>query len=228
MKKPIYINGQIFHVYNRGVEKRVVFPSREDYSRFIHNLFEFNDLNSVINVLRRFNKNNPGNEKKPRKLLVDILCFCLMPNHFHLLLKQRLDGGISKFLQKLGIGYTNYFNQKYERSGVLFQGKHKAVLVDSDRYLKHVSGYIHMNPIEIMEPRWKEKGIKNWQKVEKFLNDYRWSSFQDYTGGKNFPSLINKKDVFVYFNNTDEYKNFIKELAIDRDFNEEIGNLILE
>ena len=112
--------GEIFHVLNRGVDKRKIFLDDRDYLRFIHDLFEFNDVNPALNIGRYLNGSqlndlrNQSISRTPRKLIVEILAFCLMPNHFHLLLRQRVDGGITKFMRKLGIGYANYFNQKYE------------------------------------------------------------------------------------------------------------------
>lgn len=217
MPRPIFVNDNFYHIYNRGVEKRQIFMDKSDYFRFIHDLYEFNDKNMVLNVLRRINEGNPISfikVVKPREMLVEILCYCLMPNHYHLFLRQRLDGGISKFLQKLGIGYTNYFNLKYERNGVLFQGKFKAVPVETDVQFTHISRYIHLNPIEIVESNWKEEGIKDWRKVEKFLESYRWSSYLDYIGKKNFPSLIKRDFLFNYFDNEKEYQKFVKEWAL--------------
>lgn len=220
MSRPIFANNQFYHVYNRGVDKRRVFMDDKDYYRFIHDLFEFNDENMVMNILRRILRRTEGNPisfikvRQPRKLLVEIISYCLMPNHYHLFLRQRVDGGISKFLQKLGIGYTNYFNQKHERSGVLFQGKFKAVSVEDDVQFTHISRYIHLNPVELIKPNWKEEGIKNWREARQFLESYRWSSYLDYIGKKNFPSLINKQFLSNYFDNEKEYQEFIKEWAL--------------
>ncbi|TRZ64564.1 MAG: hypothetical protein D4Q79_01305, partial [Spirochaetia bacterium] len=111
MKKPQFIEDQIYHIYNRGVEKRNIFLNDKDYLRFIHDLFEFNDEAPTLNVAYYFNSKSQEiesqhieKERNPRKLLVEILIFTLMPNHFHLVLKQRRKGGIVKFMQKLGTG----------------------------------------------------------------------------------------------------------------------------
>ena len=102
-----------------------------------------------------------------RKLLVEILVFTLMPNHFHLLLKQKQENGISKFMHKLGVGYSMYFNQKYERTGSLFQGTYKAIPVNNDSYFIHLPYYIHLNPLDLIEPKWKNGEIKNYNKVDR-------------------------------------------------------------
>src|SRR3989344_2900195 len=119
MHKQQFAGDKIYHIYNRGVEKRKIFLNDKDYFRFIHNLFEFNDENPVINTDYYFDsfmtKQNSSNKKRVRKLLVDILAFVLMPNHFHLLLRQRKENGIVRFMQKLGTGYAMYFNKKKDR-----------------------------------------------------------------------------------------------------------------
>ncbi|MEK7095926.1 MAG: transposase, partial [Patescibacteria group bacterium] len=129
MQKPQFAQDQIYHIFNRGVEKRDIFVGEKDYFRFVHDLYEFNDEDRVYNSLYFFKREpksievQPQYVKKERKLLVDILAFVLMPNHFHLILRQRVENGIVKFLQKIGTGYTMYFNKKYERVGSLFQGR---------------------------------------------------------------------------------------------------------
>ncbi len=164
MIKPQFSNNQIYHIYNRGVEKRSVFMEDKDYLRFIHDLFEFNDTALVNPSNIRFSSRHPSsvtssqfnqflalresNTKIKRKLLVEILVFCLMPNHYHLMVRQLVDDGIVKFMQKLGTGYTNYFNLKNERVGSLFQGRFKAVLVNNESYFTHLLHYIHLNPLE--------------------------------------------------------------------------------
>ena len=132
--------------------------------------------------------------KDKRDLMVEILCFCFMPNHLHLLIRQIKEGGITKFMQKLGGGYGRYFNEKYERQGYVFQNRFASVPVKSNEQLMTLFVYIHANPISIVEPNWKETGIKNPDKVIKFLeNKYRWSSCFDYIGEQNFPSVTERE-----------------------------------
>ncbi len=210
-----------YHIYNRGVEKRHIFQDNQDYYRFIHYLYEFNDINHIINLRTRaeiFKKSHSLNtESTVSKLFVDILCFCLMPNHFHLLLKQRVENGISYFMQKVGTGYTMYFNQKNKRTGRLFQNTFKAKLIDSDGYLLHLSRYIHLNPIGIIKPNWKEEGIldSEWDEIDKFLKKYKWSSYLDYIGIKNFPSIINKDFLGEQFLDYKQYKEFVDSFISD-------------
>ena len=105
-----------------------------------------------------------------------------MPNHFHILAKEVIEGGISKFMSKLSTGYSMYFNRKYKRSGSLFEGRFKIIHANRDEYLKYLFVYIHLNPIKLIDPSWKEKGIKDMLKVEKYLASYKYSSYLDYNG----------------------------------------------
>lgn len=214
MRKTIFADNEYYHIYNRGVDKRKTFLDRNDYIRFVHDLYEFNDKNPATQF-SRLPKNIRGRvsdiEKKPREKLVEIICFCLIPNHFHLMLKQLTKNGIPRFMHKLGTGYTNAFNLKTERSGALFQGTFKSVHIENETYLTHLSRYIHLNPIEITEPGWKNEGIKNWKKANQFLEKYRWSSYLDYIGKNNFPSITNRELILDIFDNEKKYRKFVKE-----------------
>lgn len=139
-----------YHTYNRGVEKRNIFLEKSDYARGVHDIYEFNDVNAAINVNRRIGKEEddgyPISIIKPRKILVDLIVWSLMPNHYHFFSSPRDDGGLPKFHQKFGIGFSNFFNEKYKRSGVLFQGGYKKVQVTNDRQALQLNGY----PISII------------------------------------------------------------------------------
>ena len=197
MKKPNFISGNIYHIYNRGVEKRDIFMEDLDYFRFIHDLFVFNNIDAVL----------PMEIQPPkRKLMVEILAFALMPNHFHLLIRQKEKEGIVKFMQKLGTGYTMYFNQKYERVGSLFQGRFKAVAVLKEKHLLYLPFYTHLNCLDLIEPDWRNGKIENLKKAIKFLESYRWSSYLDYIGKKNFPSVTQRQFLLKCFGEEKEYK----------------------
>ena len=236
MKKPQFANNQIYHIYNRGVEKRKIFLDDKDYFRFIHDLFEFNDLNPAINLFYYFNSQSIEvehhyfkKEQKSRKLLVEILAFVLMPNHFHLLLRQKREGGIIKFMQKLG-GYTMYFNQKYERVGPLFQGRFKAILIKDHSHLIHLPYYIHLNPIELAFPDWpNHQGSTSL--IINFLEKYRWSSWLDYVGIKNFPSVTSREFLADIFGGPEKHKKetikWLKSRKLERAL-EIIKPIILE
>lgn len=235
MKKPQFENNYIYHIYNRGVEKRSIFTKEIDYVRFINDLYEFNNKAPALPPNIRFTSRKPRNADiqsvsrclevqpqniKRRERITDILAFALMPNHFHLLLQQKTDNGIIRFMQKLGTGYTMYFNQKYQRVGHLFQGRFKAVLVEKEAHLLHLPIYIHLNPLDTTMPSWRQNRILNAQKVIKFLESYRWSSHLDYSGGENFPSVISQKFLTSYFKDSGGYKNYLLKWLRDRDLNE--------
>lgn len=214
MRKIKFVNDGIYHIYNRGVEKRQVFMDDNDYFRFIHDLFEFNDLAPA----GKFSSKKHSEAKLPnvrkRDLQVEVICFCLMPNHFHLIVKQIADNGITQFLHKLGTGYAKYFNDKYQRVGSLFQGSFKAIDIKNDEYLLHLSRYIHLNPVELIEPKWKKLGIKNWSKINKFLNTYRWSSYNDYLSANNFPSVTSRGFLLSSLNGKENYKKFVEKFVV--------------
>lgn len=235
IRKTNLVSGEIYHIYNRGVDKRTIFIDEGDKYRFVHDLFEFNDKNPTTNM-SIYLKNNPSTKevglpklkRQPRELLVEILAYCLMDNHFHLMVKQKSEKGISEFMQKLGTGYTNYFNKKYDRSGVLFQGKFKSVHLSNISHFLYLPIYIHLNPLDFKFPEWREKKVKDFKSAINFLENYRWSSYLDYIGKKNFPSLIKKDFILSRFNNSE---NKLKKENLDwiKLFNEnEIREVVLE
>lgn len=217
MERPKFANNEIYHIYNRGTDKREIFLRKEDYYQFIHDLFEFNDIKPAPHLNVIINKSGEvrlllfgaRGKREPRELLVEILAFILMPNHYHLLLRQRKENGITEFMRKLGTGYTNYFNHKYKRSGVLFQGKFKAVLVSHDPHFIYLPYYIHLNCLDLIEPNWRDGEIKNIKKAIEFLESFRWSSHLDYIGKKNFPSVTQREFLLDIFGGKTSYRNEI-------------------
>ncbi len=240
MEKPQFVNKEIYHIYNRGVEKRNIFLVDQDYFRFINDLAEFNDKKPVLPSNIRYLVRNPkavtpqclevqllNIDKSDSEPLVEILAFCLMPNHYHLLVRQLVDNGVVKFMQKLGTGYTNYFNQKNERVGPLFQGRFKAVLIDNEEHFRYMPIYIHLNPLDLIAPEWREKRLNNLNKAMTFLESYRWSSYLDYVGKNNFPSVTTREFLLEVFDGSKKFKkhtnDFISTLNL-----EEIQDLTLE
>ncbi len=214
-----FVNEGFYHIFNRGVEKRNIFLEDGDFLRFIHYLYVLNDDQSLSAEFRQ--KTELTYEVSPRRfprkeLLVDIFAFCLMLNHYHFFLQQRVENGISKFMQKLGTAESMFFNTKYKHSGGVFQGKFKFVEVKNEGQAMCLANYIHLNPIDLIEPGWKKNGIKNPQKVIKFLENYRWSSYQDYIGKKNFPSIINQGFLKGIIGGPEEFKRIIREIVFDK------------
>lgn len=218
---------EIYHVLNRGVDKRQIFIDKQDHFRFIHNLYEFNGQERTeLNYykFRDYGANGKIAEvkKKDRKPLADILAFCLMPNHYHLLLSPKKEGGVPQFMQKVGMGYSKYFNQKYERKGTLFQGRYKHILVSDNTHFLHLPFYIHLNPLDLMYPEWRENKMSDPKKALEFLKSYRWSSHLDYLGIKNFPSVLNMKHLREVFGNSKDYGNLVESYLKDIQINPEV------
>ncbi len=206
-----------------------------DRFRFIHDLFEFNDTAPANTSSYHFYNNESGDvgrrqiqrETKTRKLLVNLHCFCLMPNHYHLLLSPLVEKGMSLFMKKLNGGYVKYFNEKHNRTGTLFERKYKSILVENESHFTHLPYYIHLNALDLVAPEWRERRLGNPNKALAFLNNYHWSSHLDYTGQRNFPSITQRDFLLEVFNGEKGYtksiENWLKELDI-----EEISDIILE
>lgn len=143
-RKKSFANGEFHHVFNRGVDKRIIFTDRYDMDRFFEGLIEFNAVDPIGSLYENLRRKRGGETATLSAKLVNIIAYCLNPNHYHLILEQLVDGGISEFMKRIG-GYTWYFNNKYERSGSLFQGAFKSVHIDSNEYLLHVSAYTNLN-----------------------------------------------------------------------------------
>lgn len=224
---------EFYHTYNRGTEKRKIFLEDTDYLRAVHDAYEFNDVNDVVNIAYRFDK-SPSSIvfKKQRQKLVNLICWNLMPNHYHFFLCPIRDNGLSKYHKKFGVGFTNFFNNKYKRSGVLFQGKYKKVRVVNDTQALQLICYIHANPLDLWKPDWKKGGLTGLeiQKAMDFLEEkYRWSSHLDWLGIKNFPSLIDNNSISRFFETPEKYREFFMNWLKDYSKNiESVQQFILE
>ncbi len=186
-----FVNGQYYHVYNRGTEKRPIFNNRADYNRFMKTMhyYQLEGPKPKLSNFFKYKLFEPNYNKK----IVDITSYCLMPNHFHFLLKQLRDGGITEFVSKLSNSYTKCFNVKNKRIGPLFQGEFKSVIVQSDEQLLHVSRYIHLNPLVSY--------------LVKDLDSYEWSSYLEYINGDK--GLCAKEDILSFFKSHAKYKQFV-------------------
>jgi putative transposase len=218
-------NGRYYHIYNRGVDKREVFSDEKDYLRFLRSMREFN--NNLGDVQRDYikragpkpdfgrldPKSDFGYPKSDFKPLVEFICFCLNPNHYHFLLKQLKKNGITDFMRKLGTGYTNYFNTKHKRSGSLFQGKYKCVPVKTDRQWLYVSAYINGNA-----------EIHGIAKAEKWF----FSSYSDYLGKRN-GTLCRKQAILKEFASINDYRDYVNEVIVKSgEIKEEMKSCLLE
>ncbi len=151
--------------------------------------------------------------------LVDIGSHCPMPNHFHLFLYEKMEGGISRFLQKLCTAYVMYFNKKYKRTGGLFEGVFKATHVAEDAYFQYLFAYFHLNPIKLIEPRWKDTGIKDLKRAEDFLRQYEYSSYLDYVGDglRKYAAILNKQSFPFEGESRADFSEFVRDWLIYKD-----------
>ncbi len=207
IRKVNFVQGEYYHIYNRGNSKQRIFHDKEDYMRFISLLYISNTSESFN--LYDLNRDHNFNvyEIERNNMLVNIGAYTLMPNHFHVLITQKEDNGISKFMQKLSTAYSMYYNKKYERTGGLFEGKFKSQYLDTDKYLKYIFSYIHLNPIKLIQKDWKEKGIKNIKEAKTYLDTYEYSSYLDFMDIKRpqneilntkvFPKYFSTKTIFI-------------------------------
>lgn len=193
MRKIKFVNGEFYHIYNRGTDKRPVFLKDNDFARFFQSLDEFNSVEPIGSLFEHsFRKDQLG---RPASKLVNVICYCLNPNHYHLILEQCVENGVSEFMKRLNGGYTKYFNLKYKRNGVLFQGRFKATHIDSNEYLLHVSCYVNLN-----------------NRVHKLKQNQFLSSWDEYINNPRI-SLCKKNIIFDQFSPR-EYEAFAEE-ALD-------------
>lgn len=219
MRKIEFAEGEYYHVYNRGVEKRDVFMSEADRWRFQVLLYL---LNGTKPIVFRDVKSAPLYKVEKGDPRVAIGAYCLMSNHFHLLLREVKEGGISEFMQKLTTAYTMHFNKKNSRVGSLFQGTFKAEHVDKDEYLKYLYAYIHLNPVKLIDPGWKENGIRDREAAKAYLEKYRWSSYPDYLGRSREESAILNPSAFPeYFTEPGDFEAYVDDWLTYKQENEE-------
>jgi len=210
MRKVKFAQGEYYHIFNRGVDKRAIFLDLEDFQRFLRSMKEFNNTQTIGSIYyNQFSKNKLRNSV-PKTKLVNFICYCLNPNHYHFILEQLINKGIEKFMHKLGVGYTNFFNKRYKRSGSLFQGAFKAVHINSDEYLLHLSAYVNLN-----------------NKVHQFENRVFKSSWDEYKN-LNKVDFCNKDIVLNQFKDVNSYINFAESSLEDIKRRKDIEKMLLE
>lgn len=193
-----------YHVYNRGAHKQIIFHDVADYARFLFLILYFQSnigFDQISRYVRRFVQHRvfDMDTEDVTQIIsgryVELLSFCLMPNHFHLILREVEENGIARYMQRVLNSYTKYYNTKYEVSGHLFQGPYKAVHIEDNEQLIYLSTYIHRNPLEL--PRWASR----WE-------EYEWSSYQDYISENRWGELLSMRLILEQFKSKDEYRNF--------------------
>lgn len=178
--------GEYYHIYSRGVDKRNIFLDKEDERRFLKLLYV---CNGSAPIVYRSVKKLPLGSIERGEPQTAVGAYCLMSNHFHLLVKETRESGITSFMRKLLTAYSKYFNTKYERTGALFGTEFKSEHLNTDGYLKYIFSYIHLNPLKIIDKEWKSRGLK-LEKAEDFLSNYHGSSYLDYKDVEREESLI--------------------------------------
>jgi putative transposase len=169
MPSRIFTPNSFYHIYNRGVDKRNIFLTEEDYLRFQYSLSIFNTRNENGTIAFQLRNRRPDNN------LVAMHAFCLMPNHFHLLVSSESEDGISMFMHKVGLSYTHYFNKHYHRSGRLFENVYKSKQISDENYLLAITKYIHLNPLSLASVPWKNGvATEHKTKATRVLTEYPW------------------------------------------------------
>lgn len=193
-KQAVFANQEIYHVVNTGMEKKITFIDKKDLERFVQTLDYYRFKNPQVRFSFRKRKAYKQAKNSP---VVEIFVFCLMPNQFHLLLKQLEEGGVSNFISRLANSYTKYFNTKYKRLGPLFQGTFKAVRIENDEQLLHTSRYIHLKPLT-------ESAVRD-------LKKFPFSSYLEYLGLED--GFCQKEEVLSHFNSPQDYEKFVLDQA---------------
>ncbi|MBI5742857.1 MAG: transposase [Candidatus Niyogibacteria bacterium] len=218
MAKIEFTPGEYYHIFNRGVDKRNVFSDRWDIERFLQSMREFNSVNTIGSIYENsFNKNLLGNPISKSKKLVNFVCYCLNPNHYHFILEPLVENGVSKFMHKLGLGYSKYFNEKNNRTGALFQGKYKAIHIDSNEYLLYLSAYINLND------RIHQLG----NPISKLVRS-SWKEYSEDGVGDRGEDFCEKDIILGQFNDKKEYVKFAVEAASFAKENKDMAKLLLE
>ncbi len=212
------IPGEYYHIYNRGVNKQKIFLDERDWIRFLFLILYFQspiNFPQIGRSISYFVKNRAFDIKKEvvdkiiKNRYVELINFCIMPNHFHLTIREIKENGVSQYMQRILTAYTKYFNTKYGRSGHLFQGPFQIVHIKNNEQLLHLSAYIHRNPRELKQ--WKEKE-----------HQYPWSSYQDYIEENRWNNILKPQIILEQFSNKREYKDFIKTSGTKLELDEKI------
>lgn len=220
-RKVILSNNEVYHVINRSIANTPLFHNKTNYLKLLEtiNYYRFKNVPLRFSYYCRLPCDDRGkilsNLIKENQLLVEIISFCIMTNHIHLLLRQIADRGISIFMSKMQNSYAKYFNIVYKRKGALFQSMFKAIRIETDEQLIHVSRYIHLNP------------STGYLCQTKDLINYPWSSYTHYLGLKKF-EFLSPQIILNFFKKLNDYKKFIYDQA---DYQKELANikhLILE
>jgi len=207
-------NGEFYHIYNRGVDKRNIFSDVDDMQRFFQSMIEFNVVDPIGSLYENSFRLGgstaklavAGPREREEERLVNFVCYCVNPNHYHFILEQVTDGGISEFMKRLSGGYTWYFNNKNKRNGVLFQGKFKSLHIDSNEYLLHLSAYVNLNDRvhKLHKLRLGGSTAKSGKYAKRVQSRSSWDEYKGEIKG----GLCSKNIILEQFKNKREYQKF--------------------
>jgi len=217
-RKVPLVSGEYFHIYNRGNNKQEIFLNKKDKNRFVKLLFLSNSKKKIS-----FRDDIVGQkinvwDFERGETLVSIGAWAIMPNHFHLYITSPIPGigekenkaNISLFMNKLCISYAKYFNKKHDRTGPLFEGPFRSTHVENNNQAKYLFSYIHLNPVKLIDSKWKENGIRDTDTALKYLDAYEWSSYKDYRGIlRNENKILQLGDFPNYFSNIKDFSSEI-------------------
>jgi len=204
MRKVRFCPGEYYHVLNRGVGKENIFLDERDWIRFLFLILYLQAPNTIYNisdhvthftkhrVFSSLRKNTVALKTIAKERTVELVCFTLMPNHFHLLIREKEPSGISNYLQRVQNAYSKYFNIKYKRSGHVLQGPFRAIHIEDNEQFLYTSAYIHSNPRQLSP--WRNK-----------ITEYPWSSFMDYTHENRWDILLVRKYLLTQFKKPSDY-----------------------
>lgn len=223
MRKTEFANGEFYHIYNRGTDRRTIFEEPYDLQRFFESMKDFNAEDPIGSMYEySFVKKQLGSSTsklRKSKPLVNFIAYCLNPNHFHFLLEQVTDDGISKFMHRLSTGYTKYFNKKYKRNGALFSGRYKSIHVGTNEYLLRLSAYVNLN-----------NKVHHIDNGESGLPVY--SSWGEYENEETKKAICKKDIILDQFQSHKEYNAFakdaLKQILINKEKDKELNGILFE
>lgn len=233
MRKEKFVPEEYYHIYNRTIAQYSVFNNESNAKRLLQAfLFSNSTKSSEAFQILRDNKESSFKEAldviKRGEKLVDLLCYAIMPDHYHLLVKERKENGIINFVHKCDISISKYINIKTNRKGPLFESRFKSKHIAENDYLVHLSAYIHLNPLDVIKGKeWREHKLDNWSETRKPLLNFPWSSLKFFLGKENvndFNSIVSGQEIITdQFKNIAEYESHLKNWATNSDV--ELNNL---
>ena len=232
-RKESFILGEYYHIYNRIIFNTPVFKDTKNCNRLMQSFLLANSTQASQAFLFLRNNKNASIEDalkiaKNGKKFVDVICYAIMPDHYHILLKEKIKNGITSFIHRCNISIAKYINTKTERRGPLFEGLFKSKHIATNNYLLHLSLYIHLNPLDfLIGKQWREHEVKNWDQIKNRLINYPYSSLKNFLNKNHNDKIISGAEIIMgQFNNSKEYESYLREWS-EKTLNI-IDNLIID